>query len=201
MNSLFVEEDFQKMKFNVYALGKKKDILKALPALRRYESFVNYSHPEDKDKDRLIKYVLLMYDMKSPYIGLYADLQERKEAVATSLGFTIDSDRVDEIFNLEDEGMLAMILEFMRDQNWMKWQLLCSCEQTFYEYQEVILNPVKNYKTDKDRLGAVQLKSQMMTDCDSIIERIDKYYQDIFGDGEIVEKATGRTSSPESMVR
>lgn len=202
MNGLFVEEDFRRMAFNIHPVEAKKDLLKEIPALKRYESFRSYTPKEGEKRDQVIRYVLYLYDMKSPFVSHYSDLQERKETVAVVCGYDLGKDekRLNQMFMLEDKELLDMILEFMRDQNWMKWSLLVSCEQTFYEYQRVILDQVTNYKTDKDRLGAVQLKSQMMDDCDKIIDRIEKYHQDIFGSKEIIERAVGRTSSPESMV-
>jgi hypothetical protein len=196
--SLFHNSDFDKMEFNITKIPKGKGVLEYFKRLSQYPSFTEYDR---EDSERAIRYLLLMYDKGSPFVTYYADLRQRKESVAVYVGYDPERDeaRLEELYDLDDERFVDMLLAFLKGQNWLKWSLLVSNEQTFYEYQRSVLRRVTNYKTDKDRLTAVQVKSQIMNDCDMIVERIARYYTDIFGTRDVVEKAQGGIT-PESMA-
>ena len=66
--------------------------------------------------------------------------------------------------------------------------MIVSNEQTFYEYQQRLLEPVDAEK-DKDLLQALQIKSKLMEDCNNINERLDGYYRKLFGEDENVSRS------------
>ena len=89
-NELFQREEFSKLKFNVYDVKAEVDLLKEFPLLGRIESFKSYN---GADSNRLIRYIIYMYDLESPLIKRFPKLDERQIECATLSGFNLVKDK------------------------------------------------------------------------------------------------------------
>ncbi len=76
-----------------------------------------------------------------------------------------------------------MVNEFLRKQNNRIWSMIVSNEQTFFEYQTKLLSPVEGER-DKDILQALQIKSKIMDDLNTINDRLDSYYMKLYGEDQ-----------------
>ena len=76
-----------------------------------------------------------------------------------------------------------MVDEFLRKQNNRIWSMIVSNEQTFFEYQTKLLSPVEGER-DKDILQALQIKSKIMDDLNTINDRLDSYYMKLYGEDQ-----------------
>jgi hypothetical protein len=72
-------------------------------------------------------------------------------------------------------------------------------EEVLWQYQQELLTPIVNYKNDKDKLQALEIKTKLMQECDSIIKRIEAYEEKIFGDN-IDKKKEILNLTPESIA-
>ena len=80
---------------------------------------------------------------------------------------------------------VEMVDEFLKKQNNRVWSMIVSNEQTFFEYQTKLLRPVDGDK-DKDILQALQIKSKIMDDLNTINERLETYYMKLYGEDDVL---------------
>lgn len=197
--SVFDPTNLKQLKYNVFAVPKGKSILLNMPELNRLDAFVAALARPDLDK--LIRYIMAMYDKNSPFVRMFQDVSKRKRECAHMAGYDIEKDRerLDPIFDFTDSQFSSMVIDFLKDQNSRVWTMIVSNEQTFYEYQKALLSEITNFGTDKDKLGATQIKSKLMEDSDTISERLEKYYQLLFGDD--IMSNTNIDYRPEALAR
>lgn len=175
----------------------KKPMLTAYPKLKEIIG---------SGDDRMIRYVILMYDVTSPLRQHYPDLSKRKEFAATLAGFDLMKDDVVSLFEfrLNDEPyepLLDMITTYLKYQNNWVWSMIVSNEQAFYEYNRRVMMPVEGNR-DKDILQAINIKTQIMVSQDDIYQRLQKYYRELSGGDDKLQEAitTRKRLRPEQIA-
>ena len=135
--------------------------------------------------DQMIAYVLYMYDQNTPLKEQFPDLKIRKEQAAILSGYSLTKDDkyLHDLFFFVSEKLVQMVDEFLRKQNNRIWSMIVSNEQTFFEYQTKLLSPVEGDR-DKDILQALQIKSKIMDDLNTINDRLDSYYMKLYGEDQ-----------------
>jgi hypothetical protein len=184
--------DYRRMEFDPTV---KKPMLEEYPKLAR---LVN------SQDDKMIRYVILMYDSKSPIKDLYPDLEKRKDVAGALAGYegsieslkslTVDLGPYDEL--------LDMISQYLQYQNSRLWTMIVTNEQSFYEYQRRIMAEVGG-DADRDALSAVTLKTKLLEAMDDIDQRLSKYYAELTGSDSTLEDSLTkrRRLSPESIAK
>lgn len=176
LTDIFNKEDFNKMIFNPFSI--KGSIKKKYPKLKMFKTF-------DSANDSMIKYVLYMYDQNTPLKEQFPELKIRKEQAAILSGFSLikDNEKLHDVFFFLSDQLIDMVDEFLRKQNNRIWSMIVSNEQTFFEYQTKLLSPVEGDR-DKDILQALQIKSKIMDDLNTINDRLDSYYMKLYGEDQ-----------------
>lgn len=176
LSEIFNKEDFDKMIFNPF--GVKRPLKKAFPKMKMFKSF-------EVADDQMIAYVLYMYDQNTPLKEQFPDLKIRKEQAAVLSGYNLkkDGEFLHDLFFFVSEKLVEMVDEFLRKQNNRIWSMIVSNEQTFFEYQTKLLSPVEGDR-DKDILQALQIKSKIMDDLNTINDRLDSYYMKLYGEDQ-----------------
>lgn len=176
LSEIFNKEDFDKMIFNPFKV--KRPLKKVFPKMKMFKSF------EFAD-DQMIAYVLYMYDQNTPLKEQFPDLKIRKEQAANLSGYSLSRDDkfLHDLFFFVSERLVQMVDEFLRKQNNRIWSMIVSNEQTFFEYQTKLLSPVEGDR-DKDILQALQIKSKIMDDLNTINDRLDSYYMKLYGEDQ-----------------
>jgi hypothetical protein len=149
----------------------------------------------DDDID-VIKYIALMYDSKSPLRLKLPEIKGRKEEAASIAGLP---DKSDDIFDLTHPNMLGYVNAYLRYQSSKIWAVLAANEEVLWQYQQELLTPIRDFKNDKDKLQALEIKSKLMGECDAIIKRIDAYEEKLFGDN-LEKKDDVLNFTPESIA-
>jgi DUF1680 family protein len=144
----------------------------------------------------IIKYVALLYDVKSPMRLKIPDVAMRKEECAEMAEL---KDNIESIFDLSHEKVLGYINAYLKYQSSKVWAVLAANEEVLWQYQQELLTPIVNYKNDKDKLQALDMKSKLMNECDAIIKRIDAYEEKLFGDNK-QEKEKIINFTPETIA-
>lgn len=144
----------------------------------------------------VIKYIALIYDSKSPLRLKLPEIKTRKEEAASIAGLPTKSD---DIFDLTHPNMLGYVNAYLRYQSSKIWAVLAANEEVLWQYQQELLTPIVNYKNDKDKLQALEIKSKLMGECDAIIKRIDAYEEKLFGDN-LERKDDVLNFTPESIA-
>ncbi len=156
--------------------------------------------------DKMLRYVLLMYDVNSPLRQNYPELGKRKQFAASMAGYDLAKDDVTALFDFKIneepyEELLDMIINYLKYQNNWVWAMIVSNEQAFFEYNRRVMMPVEGNR-DKDILQAISIKTQIMNSQDEIYQRLLKYYRDLSGgDASLEESITTRKRlRPESIA-
>ncbi len=144
----------------------------------------------------MLRYIALLYDIKSPLRLKIPDIVERKEECAEMAN--IKDGKLD-IFDLSNDKLLGYINVYLRYQSSKVWAVLTANEEVLWQYQQELLSPIKDFKNDKDKLQALEIKSKLMGECDAIIKRIESYEDKIFGDNK-QEKDKILNYTPESIA-
>jgi len=182
---MLTDREFSKMEFNPVV---KKSLTAAYPKLKGVVG--------DAD-DKMLRYVLLMYDMNSPLREYYPELEKRKQFAASMAGYDLDKDDVTGLFDfkikVEDEEvahdeLLNMITKYLKYQNNYMWSMIVSNEQAFYEFNKRVMIPVDGQR-DKDILQAVDIKNKLMDAQDTIVQRLQKYFRELTGEDDQLEQA------------
>jgi hypothetical protein len=175
------EREYKKMEFDPTV---KKSLTTAYPKLK------DIVGPSD---DKMLRYVILMYDVNSPLRQHYPELGKRKEFAASIAGYDLMKDNVVSLFDFKvddepHEVLLDIIIKYLKYQNNWVWSMIVSNEQAFYEYNRRVMMPVEGNK-DKDILQAINIKTQIMSSQDEIYQRLQKYYRDLSGGDTNLEEA------------
>jgi len=176
LTEIFNKEDFSKMIFNPFKV--KGSLKKKYPKMKMFSSFQSAD-------DQMITYVLYMYDQNTPMKEQFPDLKIRKEQAAVLSGYNLvkDNEILHDMFFFQSTKVVEMVDEFLRKQNNRIWSMIVSNEQTFFEYQKKLLSPVEGDR-DKDILQALQIKSKIMDDLNTINDRLDSYYMKLYGEDQ-----------------
>ncbi len=176
LTEIFNVEDFKKMIFSPFKV--KGSLKKKYPKMKMFSSF-------QSAEDQMIAYVLYMYDQNTPMKEQFPDLKIRKEQSAILSGYDLvkDNEKLHDIFFFQSSKLVDMVDEFLRKQNNRIWSMIVSNEQTFFEYQTKLLSPVEGDR-DKDILQALQIKSKIMDDLNTINDRLDSYYMKLYGEDQ-----------------
>lgn len=155
------------------------------------------------DMDSLICYIVFMYDINSPMRKFFSDIDERKKECAVLAGYDLQADkaRVGRLFDFTDKNITEMTTSFLKYQNNKAWAVLQSNEEVLWQYHHELLSPIINFKQDKEKLQALEIKSKLMNECDAIIKRIEMYEDKIFGgDQRLIAQVNSSPTSPESIA-
>lgn len=195
------KRDFKDLKYAA-VFSVEKNLLETINELRPYAVTLSYNGDSKRtDIDKLIRYVMALYDKKSPLIKQITNLDQRKKEAALVAGYDLKFDDVEALFDFTDPELQLLALEFLKEQNDMYWTMIVSNEQTFWEFQKALNQRIANTKDDKQWMDALNVKSKIMDECDRITERVETYYQKVFGDGEAQAKAKQtRGFSPEAIA-
>lgn len=175
------EREYKSMEFDPTV---KKSLTTAYPKLKEIVGECD---------DRLLRYVILMYDKNSPLRHHYPELGKRKEFAASIAGYDLMKDDITALFDFKIndtpyEELLDMIIKYLKYQNNWVWSMIVSNEQAFYEYNRRVMMPVDGNR-DKDILQAINIKTQIMTSQDEIYQRLQKYYRDLSGGDDKLEES------------
>jgi hypothetical protein len=166
--ALFVEDDFKVLSINPF----EKNFIKNKIVQQVFGRVSQSDEP-------ILKYIILLYDSKSPMRLKIPLLSDRKIECAELAELKTGKE---EIFDLRHDNIVGYINSYLRYQQSKIWSILAANEEVLWQYQSELLTPITQYKTDKDKLQALEIKSKLMAECDAIIKRIDSYEEKLFGD-------------------
>ena len=182
---MITEKDFSIMEFNPLS---KRALTSCYPKLKGIVGDVD---------DKMLRYVLMMYDMKSPLREYYPELDKRKQFAASLAGYDMDTDDVTGLFDFKlkvegeevtYEALLDVIIKYLKYQNNYMWSMIVSNEQAFYEFNKRVMIPVDGQR-DKDILQAVDIKNKLMDAQDVIVQRLQKYLRELTGEDDKLEQS------------
>ncbi len=160
--------DYSSLMIRIDQVPQGEDLLAAFPRLSRYEEF---SYPMEH-RDKVIRYVVLCYDMGSPLQNVDS-LAQKKAMAAHQAGFLYQDESFEApVIAMMDGKILPvnkMIIRYCRMQHSRLYSLIVSGNEAFHEASEKLLvastdsdDVLKDMKTkmeifDKAKANAISL--------------------------------------------
>jgi len=156
---------------------------------------------EDSRLDNIIRYVIMVYDPKSPLVVNERDLNYRKSVAAELSGLPVDDEEYMELVysHMHDYAPEFTARYLMRFVKSKEWAAICAFEYKFWESIKKMMEPIA-CKSSKEELESVQKKAAVSDEIDKDIKRLDSYYKAFFGDDEELSKRTKKRISPEMIA-
>lgn len=143
------------MRYNVEKVPEGTPVTQYYKELAKIKEF-KASAGEGIDNDKVNRYVLLLYDQKSPYRMKYSDVLKRKIEVAHDVGFDVNENgtfhsTIEDILRGRNEIVNKKIVQFVRMHRSFKYTYLVSIESAYYNLmQEIISGDTRNIGKAKD---------------------------------------------------
>lgn len=172
---------------DVDSVDEKEDLVNKFPLLKRYEEFSSFpgTPGNELNRNKVIRYINALYSAKSDLVRTYKDdLQIRKEEAAKHAGFEKkDMARVaEDLYQLQNERIVKMIMRFLLIQNVRLWTAICSIEQSFYQTSELLMCPIDQSGEDKDKYAAAVKQKPLRAELIDMNEQLDSLYDKMFND-------------------
>ena len=184
----YTPNDFVEMKFNVNDIEFNIPILKAFPVLQNYSEF-KIELEADLDINKVLRWVFLCYDRKSPFLR-EVSINQRKLKAAIFAGFKTNSDgRFDE----DVEAMLkgrnhevnAMVIRFAWLFNNHLYLLLVAKTEFLYQFAirmttDITMKPKDANEADEvvNTITEISDKLLMMDNNTNLKEDLFQYIED-----------------------
>jgi hypothetical protein len=154
----FKPEDFQHLKYNVYAVPQDKEIISVFSELSR---FPEYSKESGLDANKVLRYIMYAYDRKSPLLA-EKNLIKRKMLACKLSGFELAKDgkypaEVESMIKGENQAVNRMIICFCRNQKSAQYSLLISGMESFYDNLSQLATPSDSHDKMKDMVDKAKL--------------------------------------------
>ncbi len=139
----FNKEDFSKMMYNPYPLGENIDIAEYF-GLNIYDEFKN-SYKDINYKNKVIRYMMFMYDRNSP-LNKIIDLKTRKIEALKLAGFKSEeinskllNDKIIRLINFSDNIFTNMVMRYLRLHKDNLFMYIYTVQERFYKECEKVI--------------------------------------------------------------
>ena len=126
----FEDKDFKGLTWNIHGADEKAKITELIPTIKLYNEFKGL-------KDiRVIKYIVYLYDSKTPFKSI-DNFTTRKKQAAELAGFKVDDkgnyqDKYDKIISGKDKQVNKMAIRYCRIQRSPQFAKLVIFEESYY---------------------------------------------------------------------
>lgn len=194
---MYKESDFSKCLFNPCT----PNIFVTYPQLNKIKDI------DSRIDSRLMKYIICVYDYRSPIVVHNRELKIRKQVAAEFCGYDFVKEDLKYLFNIDEDYVLKAIDTFLKSFIHSRiWYMICCNENIFWEYGQRMLKPVGimdeeggKKLSEKDLISAMQAKTKLSEDMAAIDERLDAAYKRLYGN-ESLDKFISGATTPERIA-
>lgn len=156
---------------------------------------------QDDELDNLLRYIIMVYDPKSPLVNSERDLNFRKGIAAELAEIETGDEYAESIFSCNLPGLVETIGKFLvRFIKSKEWAAICAYEYKFWEAIRLLMQPIASDKSDREQLDAANKKDVLSASIDEGLTKLESYYRNFFGEDEALEKRAKKRVSPELMA-
>ncbi len=153
----------------------------------------------DEYLDSVLRYIIMVYDPKSPLINNERDLNYRKGIAGELAGIT-DESMAESLYTSTHEYSSELIIKYlMRFAKSKEWAAICAYESSFWESIKEVIEPISG-KNSKEKLESVQKKSAIKDEIEKDIKRLDALYRTFFGEDDELQNKAKRRLTPELIA-
>ncbi len=162
------------------------------------KNFVN------KDKNKIIRYIEILYSKDSPLNSIQNLLERKREACKQAKLNPVDQESIN-IMDMKNKDVNNLVFTYLSlYQNNNLFTQLCQDQQLVWNIQQLLLS-VPDI-SDEDKLGDIYKKRSALSDTsDGIIKRINRLYGEIYSsDEETTEMAVAHVTQmlrPEARIK
>lgn len=171
----FKDKDFKKMQFQIH--GKTELVIDIYPTLK-LDAITYFENTQLQNRaDKLLRYVIFLYDKGSPLAGITL-LKERKIEALELVKMSLDVS-ANRILSNDSPEINSICALFFRTLNDKKWALRCNLEIAYFTLLDNLSLPIKDVDAEK-RKAAYSALLQCAKDAveiNSHIEAIDKEFR------------------------
>ena len=199
--------EFSKLKFNPFNIsGKIEEAYSPIKSIvNGNEWYLSQVREEEGKGQKVLLFLIMMYDPGSPAKDKYQDIVKRKEYCLDVAGIDKESVLATTLVDMQDDGWIEMVMSFLIMVNARLWTLICINEQSFYEFSFRVLKTISGDggMDEKDILSAATIKTKLMEACDDIHKRLTGYYRELTGDDDDLVRAIERKKrlTPEQIAK
>lgn len=191
----YKKEQFDGCAFNPMVELKMQD------AYPKICEIIKPEYKEDMWLDNVLRYIIMIYDPRSPLITDERDLNRRKGMAAGLAGFDMEEeDYLSELYLCKLEYMPVLVVHYLqRFARSMDWSIIVATEHCFWESMVKLMEPISG-KDSKAELESVQKKSAIKAEIDADVKRLEAYYLKFFGGDTEMEKKVRKRATPEGIA-
>ena len=189
---MFTDKDFKDLYFPIH----KSKVIWNEPKIKALDI------PDIPNKDKVIRYLVYMYDENTPLIK-ERDLFNRKKMAAKLAGFKSPKDKklFMDLAEFKSEEYVRILFNMLKAQRNMLWCKIVSNEAFFFECNESLLTELSGDDGEKKTLESLQKKAALAKEMDVIHARLKGYYNELAASDEQVEEVIRTNSfSPEARI-
>ncbi len=163
---VFGPADYKAMRFNPMH-NKAEPLLDQFPELRRFASFQDIEKEFEDDSDRIVRYICLCYDRRSPAYVQIPDIFKRKSWCAMASGFLYNQESTlfeQPYYNIMDckvESVNLAVIDFSSLFNSPEYMLIVTAYESFYAKNRVLQSQVS--MEGKDILAGEKIRGELYT--------------------------------------
>lgn len=189
---IYKQPDFNNCQFNPLV---DQPMLDAYPKLNE----IIEQEWRDDSLDGILRYIIIVYDPKSPLINFERDLNYRKE-IAINLSKLSDFDTAAAVLtNIHNYSPALIIKYLMRFARSKEWAAICAFEFSFWESIKEVTEPISG-KSSKEKLESVQKKSTIKEEIVKDMRQLDALYKTFFGEDDDLHAKSKRRLTPEMIA-
>jgi len=148
LSTNFSDKEFEGLMFNPLKVPEGRNIITEYKRLGKISEF---RQPfASLDKNKIIRYIIFMYDKNSPFRVKFPDILHRKVEAARGAGWSIEknglfSDNVERVLRGENDSVNKMTVAYIRIHRNFKYSYLIGLEESFYRLMlEIMGGDMKN---------------------------------------------------------
>ncbi len=153
----FQKSDFEKLMFRVDDMPDKVDPVEYFPKLKKWREFSPQRTWSKTLKNKIFKWIVLMYDKESPFRAKIGDARKRRFEVAKYVklvtDFNLIDPKVESVLRGNDAEVNRMVIAYARMHRNSLYALVIGLDDMFYEdlFQVKMGNTVKKQITTTQR--------------------------------------------------
>lgn len=161
MTSPFHSREFQNMMFNPEKIPDGSSVLKFYKELNKVREF-RLDPGEGIDNDKVMQYILCLYDKASPYRKKFTDVLKRKVEVAHDIGFATTDDGnfespVEDFLKGKNKIVNQKAVQYVRLHRNFKYAYMVTIEESYYTLMtEILGGETKKIVTAKEIQGELE---------------------------------------------
>lgn len=172
---LFSLKDYDGLSHNVMALDESVDIIKHFSDFSDWEEF---KQDFGADRNKVIRYMVLLYDIESPIKKKIPDYVRAKQVCAEIAGFTADEEgrfpeNVDVILRCKSEEFNRMLVRYLRYFMSDTYTMITTMREAFYNAQ-VLIVAADPEKGNKSAIEIEKIRGDIIIKANDLRGTIDK---------------------------